>query len=182
MIPRKDNSVLKAIKPLVTVPLKISDLFLTSLPVVKDSFLSAFRYRIIFVLFMCHSISFPLDTALSSWSGDPISITGFPIAFLLYGPYLSPLGLWETLYRLLFCFYSFNILIKPAKEGEIAIMLEQYNDIITIPELCEVLMIGRNRAYELLKTEQISAFQLGRNWKIPKIALEKYLKKQAKIQ
>ena len=51
-------------------------------------------------------------------------------------------------------------------------MLEQYNDIITIPELCEVLMIGRNRAYELLKTGQISAFQLGRNWKIPKIALE----------
>ncbi|MCI9502927.1 MAG: helix-turn-helix domain-containing protein [Hungatella sp.] len=61
-------------------------------------------------------------------------------------------------------------------------MLEQYNDIITIPELCEVLTIGRNRAYELLKTGQISAFQLGRNWKIPKIALEEYLKKQAKIQ
>ena len=51
-------------------------------------------------------------------------------------------------------------------------MLEQYNDIITIPELCEVLMVGRNRAYELLKTGQIPAFQLGRNWKIPKIALE----------
>ena len=61
-------------------------------------------------------------------------------------------------------------------------MLEQYNDIITIPELCEALMIGRNRAYELLKTGQISAFQLGRNWKIPKIALEEYLKKQAKLQ
>ena len=61
-------------------------------------------------------------------------------------------------------------------------MLEQYHDILTIPELCEVLTIGRNRAYELLKTGQISAFQLGRNWKIPKIALEEYLKKQAKIQ
>ncbi|MCI9500649.1 MAG: helix-turn-helix domain-containing protein [Hungatella sp.] len=61
-------------------------------------------------------------------------------------------------------------------------MLNQYGDIITIPELCEVLMIGRNRAYELLKTGQIPAFQLGRNWKIPKIALEEYLKKQAKVQ
>lgn len=61
-------------------------------------------------------------------------------------------------------------------------MLNQYGDIITIPELCEVLTIGRNRAYELLKTGQIPAFQLGRNWKIPKIALEEYLKKQAKVQ
>lgn len=59
-------------------------------------------------------------------------------------------------------------------------MLEQYNDIITIPELCEVLMVGRNRAYELLKTGQIPAFQLGRNWKIPKIALEEYLKNKPK--
>lgn len=59
-------------------------------------------------------------------------------------------------------------------------MLNQYGDIITIAELCEVLMIGRNRAYELLRTGQIPAFQLGRNWKIPKIALEEYLKKQAK--
>lgn len=60
-------------------------------------------------------------------------------------------------------------------------MLEQYNDILTIEELCGILMIGRNRAYELLKTGQISGFQLGRNWKIPKIALEDYLKKRAKL-
>lgn len=61
-------------------------------------------------------------------------------------------------------------------------MLSQYNDIMTISELCNALMIGRTRAYELLKTDQIHGFRLGRNWKIPKIALEEYLKKQAKIQ
>ena len=66
-------------------------------------------------------------------------------------------------------------------EGEFTIMLEPYNDILTIEELCEILKIGWNRAYELLKSGQISAFQLGRNWKIPKIALEEYLKKQAKV-
>lgn len=55
-------------------------------------------------------------------------------------------------------------------------MLEQYNDVLTIEELCEVLMIGRNRAYELLKTGQLRGFQIGRIWKIPKIALEDYLK------
>ncbi len=60
-------------------------------------------------------------------------------------------------------------------------MLNQYGDIITVEELCGILMIGRNRAYELLKTGQISGFRLGRNWKIPKIALEEYLKKQARL-
>lgn len=59
-------------------------------------------------------------------------------------------------------------------------MLNQYNDIMTISELCEALMIGHTRAYELLRTDQIHGFRLGRNWKIPKIALEEYLKKQAK--
>ena len=60
-------------------------------------------------------------------------------------------------------------------------MLNQYGYIITVEELCGILMIGRNRAYELLKTGQISGFRLGRNWKIPKIALEEYLKKQARL-
>lgn len=58
-------------------------------------------------------------------------------------------------------------------------MLEQYNDILTIEDLCKILKIGRNRAYELLETEKIKGFRLGRPWKIPRIALENYLKEQA---
>lgn len=60
-------------------------------------------------------------------------------------------------------------------------MLEQYNDILTITDVCEILLIGRNRAYELLQMGELHGFQLGRVWKIPKIALEEYLKKQAGI-
>ncbi|WP_313256634.1 helix-turn-helix domain-containing protein [Lacrimispora sp.] len=55
-------------------------------------------------------------------------------------------------------------------------MLEQYDDVISVKELCEILKIGRNRAYELLQTNQIKGFQMGRPWKIPKIAIEEYLK------
>lgn len=55
-------------------------------------------------------------------------------------------------------------------------MLEQYQDILTIEELCEILKIGRNRAYELLDTGQIKGFRLGRPWKIPKLSVEHYLK------
>lgn len=58
-------------------------------------------------------------------------------------------------------------------------MLENYNDILTIQDLCEFLMIGRNRAYELLDSQQIKGFRIGRNWKIPKVSVEHYLKIQA---
>ena len=58
-------------------------------------------------------------------------------------------------------------------------MLNQYKDVLTITALCEILMIGRNRAYELLKTGELRGFQLGRTWKIPKIAVEEYLRKRS---
>lgn len=61
-------------------------------------------------------------------------------------------------------------------------MLEQYNDILTIEELCEILKIGRNRAYELLESGEIKAFRLGRPWKIPRLSIEHYLRKQAGVK
>ena len=60
-------------------------------------------------------------------------------------------------------------------------MLEQFNDVLTIEEVCSILMIGRNRAYEILKNGALKGFQMGRVWKIPKIAVEEYLKQQAKL-
>lgn len=61
-------------------------------------------------------------------------------------------------------------------------MLEQYSDILTIEELCEILKIGRNRAYELLESGEIKAFRLGRPWKIPRLSIEHYLRKQAGVK
>lgn len=54
-------------------------------------------------------------------------------------------------------------------------MLEQYNDVLTINDLREVLNIGRNAAYDLLTNGDIPAFRIGRNWKIPKSAVIAYL-------
>ena len=51
-------------------------------------------------------------------------------------------------------------------------MLEQYGDVISVKKLCQILKIGRNRAYELLQANQM----MGRPWKISKIAIEEYLK------
>ena len=48
-------------------------------------------------------------------------------------------------------------------------------ELITIEELCCILYIGKNRAYELLKANQIKAFRIGRVWKIPKCSVDKYI-------
>lgn len=46
---------------------------------------------------------------------------------------------------------------------------------ITIDELCDMLCIGKNTAYYLLNTKQIDAFKIGRNWKIPKDSVIKFI-------
>lgn len=54
-------------------------------------------------------------------------------------------------------------------------MLNQYDDIITIDELCDILMIGKNLAYRLLTEKKIKAFRIGKKWKIPKSSVEKFI-------
>lgn len=54
-------------------------------------------------------------------------------------------------------------------------------NLITIEELCEELMIGRNTAYHLLATGQIRGFRIGRIWKIPREAVSKYIAEQSNL-
>ena len=54
-------------------------------------------------------------------------------------------------------------------------MFKDCDDIITVEELCEILKIGKNGAYELLNSGQIKAIQIGRIWKIPKKAVEEFI-------
>lgn len=55
---------------------------------------------------------------------------------------------------------------------------ENYSDMISIDDLCEMLTIGRNTAYHLLKTDQIHAFKIGRIWKIPRESVSEYVLSQ----
>lgn len=59
-------------------------------------------------------------------------------------------------------------------------MFNEYCDIVTVEELCEMLRIGRNKAYELLRTGQIKAFQSGRLWIIPKEAVVEFVRKRGR--
>lgn len=54
-------------------------------------------------------------------------------------------------------------------------MLEQYEDVLTIEDLREILNIGRGAVYDLLNRGVIPALRIGRNWKIPKAAVIEYL-------
>ncbi len=47
-------------------------------------------------------------------------------------------------------------------------MDNDFSTLITLDELCELLMIGKNAAYKLLASGEIKCFRIGRVWKIPK--------------
>lgn len=54
-------------------------------------------------------------------------------------------------------------------------MFENYRDIVNIDELMEMLGIGRNKAYELLRSGQIKHKVIGKKYKIPKKYVIEYL-------
>ena len=60
-------------------------------------------------------------------------------------------------------------------------MYNDPSDLISIDELCNILSIGRNAAYQLLNTKQIKAFKIGRVWKISRVAVEEFILTQSQL-
>lgn len=54
-------------------------------------------------------------------------------------------------------------------------MFKNYADIVGVKELMEMLNIGKTFAYELLKSKELGARKCGREYKIPKINIIKYI-------
>lgn len=54
-------------------------------------------------------------------------------------------------------------------------MLDSYDDVLDIKDLCVILKIGRKTAYKLLQDGHISYRRIGHIYKIPKNALIQYL-------
>lgn len=50
------------------------------------------------------------------------------------------------------------------------------NELLTLNELCERLMISETTAYKLLRSGEIRGFQIGRHWRIPVESVNKYIK------
>lgn len=54
--------------------------------------------------------------------------------------------------------------------------------LITVEELCEELLIGKNLAYKLLANGVIKGFRIGRIWKIPRQSLNDFIIQESKLE
>ena len=66
-------------------------------------------------------------------------------------------------------------------EDSYAFMFTSYPDIVDVEQLREMLGIGITLAYRLLKEHKIRAFKVGREYKIPKANVIRYLIEQNEI-
>ena len=60
-------------------------------------------------------------------------------------------------------------------------MFEQYPDILTVEEVCEVLRMGYNAVYDLLNDGKLKAYKNGRVWRITKQALIQYVSESSSL-
>ena len=58
-------------------------------------------------------------------------------------------------------------------------MFKTYPDVLSVRDLQGALGIGKDAAYSLLESREISAFRIGRVYKIPKASLVKYIENQS---
>lgn len=57
-------------------------------------------------------------------------------------------------------------------------MLNNTKDILTLKELQELLHIGKNTALRLVQSGEIKAFRVGKQWRIARENVIRYLKRQ----
>ena len=60
-------------------------------------------------------------------------------------------------------------------------MLNEYPEILTTEEACEVLRVGYNTLYDLLQSGKLKAYRNGRLWRIPKKSVIEYILEQSKL-
>ncbi|MCD8122171.1 MAG: helix-turn-helix domain-containing protein [Clostridiales bacterium] len=61
-------------------------------------------------------------------------------------------------------------------------MSTQDQEILTVFDVTQILHIGKNRVYELLSSNELNGFRIGRVWKIPRGNLDEYILRQSKIK
>ena len=58
-------------------------------------------------------------------------------------------------------------------------MNNDYTDLLTVEELCDLLKISQTAAYRLLSSGQLRCFRLGRIWRIPRECVNEYIREQS---
>ena len=54
-------------------------------------------------------------------------------------------------------------------------MFQDFPDVVNVAQLQKMLGVGRNTAYNLLKTNKIRSIRIGKIYRVPKINILKYL-------
>ena len=54
-------------------------------------------------------------------------------------------------------------------------MFDNFPDILSVTDIMGALDIGRNKAYNLLQTEQIKSIRIGSTYRVPKTALIEFV-------
>lgn len=60
-------------------------------------------------------------------------------------------------------------------------MFEAYDDILNLYEVSEILKVGTTQIYKLLRSGALKGYKEGKDWKIPKIALEYYIRQKINL-
>ena len=60
-------------------------------------------------------------------------------------------------------------------------MLNNIDDFLTVDEACDIMKIGHNAIYNLLRSGNLKAFRNGRVWRIPKESIITYAKEMARL-
>lgn len=54
-------------------------------------------------------------------------------------------------------------------------MFSEYEEVLTVTDVMELLYIGKNTVYALLNTGELQGFRIGRRWRISKSALTDFI-------
>lgn len=57
-------------------------------------------------------------------------------------------------------------------------ILDSYADVLTVNDVMNILHIGRNKAYELLRSKVIPSIRIGKKYVIPKNLMIEFLSNQ----
>lgn len=54
-------------------------------------------------------------------------------------------------------------------------MLDGYPELLTVKQMQEILCVGKNKAYEIIKQDELFYMKIGSSIRIPKESLKKYI-------
>lgn len=60
-------------------------------------------------------------------------------------------------------------------------MFNDYPDLLTSEQVCDLLKIGKNKLYEILQAKALPCIRIGRRYLIPKLLLIEYIIKSASV-